>query len=74
MILDNNDLLLENNAEMDTIPDNLEAMILNPEHTSQGSSPIANKFITWIYCAIAALAAIVISVVLWIIIAKTRKH
>ena len=74
MILDNNDLLLENNAEMDTIPDNLEAMILNPGHTSQGSSPIANKFITWIYCAIAALAAIVISVVLWIIIAKTRKH
>ena len=71
MLLDNNDILLENNTEMDAIPENLEAMILNPELASHGSSPIANNVI---YCVIAALAAIVISAIMWLIIAKARKH
>lgn len=73
MLLDNNDITLENNTEMDSVPDNLEAMILNPELAAQSSASMEHEPNVLIYCVIAALSAIVISVVLWIIIAKVRK-
>ena len=75
MILEDNDIFLENNTEMDSIPENLEAMILNPDSTAQGNQgsnqgPNSNVLL---YCIIAALSAIVLSVVFWIIIIKARK-
>ena len=72
LALENNDLLLENNVELDAIPENLEAMILNPEQVPQDKNQDEDSNII-LYCIIAAIAAIILSTVIWAFIALCKK-
>lgn len=67
------EMVLEDNVYLDAIPENLEHMILNPESGSNGQgSSVPNNFTTILWCAIAAFAAIALSLCLWLIL-KVRK-
>lgn len=72
LAVDGNDLILENNTEMDAIPENLEVMILNAGQTVQNEDQPENSHLV-LYCIIAALAAIIISVGIWFAVILDRK-
>lgn len=74
LVLENNNILFDNNTELEEIPTDLEALILNPEgDISDEEIKNAVESALILYCVVASFLAIAFTVIFWLIIKSFRK-